>query len=233
MLGSAMIGKFSLLKSFLSLSLSLLLVLVSTVVCWANASDPAHSLPKIDFAGVRATADAQITADWVAANTDNQRLPFVIIDKKNAQAFVFDADRQLKGATPVLLGLAMGDDGLVDMSGRKVSSLLPFERTTPAGRFVAEPGRNLQGEEIIWLDYSAKLAIHRLRSDHQPERRAKRLATASVADNRISLGCIVVPVAFYEKVIRPVLGKSHSVVYVLPETRPLQGMLNALQSSVY
>ena len=227
-----MIGKFSLFISFFSLALLPVLLLISSLAGGANASDAAHPLHKIDFAGHSATDDARIAADWVTANADNQRLPFVIVDKKNAQAFVFDADRQLKGATPVLLGLAVGDDGLVDMSGRKVSSLLPFERTTPAGRFVAEPGRNLQGEEIIWLDYAAKLAIHRLRPDHQPERRAQRLASASVADNRISLGCIVVPVAFYEKVIRPVLGKSHSVVYVLPETRPLQGMLNALQSSV-
>ena len=233
MLGSAMIGKFSLFNSFFSLSLSPLLVLALSLSGGANASDAAHPLPNIDFAGDSATADARIAAYWVAANADNQRLPFVIIDKKNAQAFVFDADRQLKGATPVLLGLAVGDDGLVDMSGRKVSSLRPFERTTPAGRFVAEPGRNLQGEEIIWLDYAAKLAIHRLRPDHQPERRAQRLATASVADNRISLGCVVVPIAFYEKVIQPLLGKSRSVVYVLPETRPLQGMLNALQSSVH
>ena len=231
--GSATIGKFSLLKAFFSLSSSPLLLLALTFAGAANASDAVHPLPKIDFAGENATADARVAAYWVTASADNQRLPFVIIDKKNAQAFVFDADRQLKGATPVLLGLAVGDDGVVDMTGRKVSSLRPFERTTPAGRFVAEPGRNLQGEEIIWLDYAAKLAIHRLRPDHQPESRARRLATASVADNRISLGCIVVPIAFYENVIRPVLGNSRSVVYVLPETRPLQGMLNALQSSVH
>ena len=197
-----------------------------------HASDE-RQVPGVDFAGEPATADARIAAFWVAANADNQRLPFVIIDKKNARAFVFDADRQLKGATTVLLGLAVGDDGLVNMSGRQVSSLRPDERTTPAGRFVAEPGRNLQGEEIVWLDYDARLAIHRLRPDLGRERRAERLATASVEDNRISFGCVVVPVAFYEKVIRPVLGKGRSVVYVLPETRSLQGMLGALQSSVH
>ena len=231
--GSATIGKFSLFKFFFPLFLSPLLVLASSLAVGVNASDAVQPLPKIDFVGESASADARVAAYWVTANADNQRLPFVIVDKKNALAFVFDADRQLKGATPVLLGLTVGDDGLVDMSGRKVSSLLPFERTTPAGRFKAEPGRNLQGEDIIWLDYAAKLAIHRLRPDHQPERRAHRLATTSVADNRISLGCVIVPVAFYEKVIRPVLGRSQSVVYVLPETRSLQGMLNALQSSVH
>lgn len=81
------------------------------------------------------------------------------------------------------------------------------------------------------MDYAAKIAIHRLRPDPKGERRAQRLASPTIEDNRISLGCIVVPVAFYEKVIKPVLGKSRSVVYVLPETRSLHGMLAALQAS--
>lgn len=188
--------------------------------------------PRVDFAGEAASADARFAADWVAGNADNHGLPFVIVDKKNAQAFVFGADRKLKGVTSVLLGLAVGDGGLTDMSGRQISSLRPEERTTPAGRFAAEPGRNLQGESVIWVDYAAKLAIHRLRPDLQQQRRALRLASSSADDKRISMGCIVVPVAFYDNVIQPVLGKTRSVVYVLPETRSLQSLLGALQASL-
>ncbi len=58
------------------------------------------------------------------------------------------------------------------------------------------------------------------------------MASSAADDNRISMGCIVVPVAFYDNVIQPVLGKSRSVVYVLPETRPVQGMLGAMQASL-
>ncbi len=188
--------------------------------------------PRADFGGEAASADVRFAADWVAGNADNQRLPFVVVDKKNAQAFVFGADRKLRGVTSVLLGLAVGDGGLTDMSGRQVSSLRPEERTTPAGRFPAEPGRNLQGEPIIWIDYAAKLAIHRLRPDLQQQRRAQRMVSTSADDNRISMGCIVVPVAFYENVIQPLLGKTRSVVYVLPETRPVQGMLGSLQAGL-
>lgn len=195
-------------------------------------SASAIQLPRADFAGEASSADVRFAADWVAGNADNQRLPFVIVDKKNAQAFVFGADRRLRGVTSVLLGLAVGDGGLTDMSGRQISSLRPEERTTPAGRFAAEPGRNLQGEPIIWVDYAAKLAIHRLRPDLQQQRRTHRMASSSADDNRISMGCIVVPVAFYENVIQPVLGKTRSVVYVLPETRPVQGMLGSLQASL-
>ena len=218
---------------FLSRPLVCLLILASGFSAQVQAKGAAHALPGINFAGIAVTADARAAAQWIAASADNQRLPFVIIDKKNAQTFVFGADGRLLGATTVLLGLAVGDGGLVAMSDREILNLRPDQKTTPAGRFMAEPGLNLQGDKIIWLDYSAGLAIHRLRPDLQQERRAQRLATASITDNRISLGCIVVPVAFYEKVIWPVLGHSRSVVYVLPETRPLQGMLNAMHSGAF
>ena len=219
------------LKSVFLRSLGLALMLMTGIAGGVYVADGQVQAPHIDFAGAPVTPDARIAGNWVAENADNQRLPFVIVDKKNAQVFVFGAGGQLKGATPVLLGLAVGDDGLADMSGREVSSLRPAEKTTPSGRFVAEPGHNLQGEEIVWVDYAAKIAIHRLRPDPKGERRAQRLASPTIEDNRISLGCIVVPVAFYEKVIKPVLGKSRSVVYVLPETRSLHGMLAALQAS--
>ena len=209
------------------------MALTSSLSSQAHAVVAAQRLPNINFAGIAPTADARVAAQWVATNADNQHLPFVIVDKKNAQAFVFGADGRLRGATAVLLGLAVGDGGLADMSDREVLNMRLEQKTTPAGRFEAEPGINLQGDRIVWMDYAAGLAIHRLRPDLQKERRARRLATPSVADNRISLGCVVVPVAFYENVIWPVLGSSRSVVYVLPETRSLQGMLNAWHSGVF
>lgn len=233
MSGDILDWEFSLFKSFFSLQVFPFFALAICFSSGVQATAVGHHLPNINLPQASATADTRKVAQWVTANADNQQLPFVVIDKKNAQAFVFTANGQLKGATTVLLGLAVGDDGLAGLSDREVSSLLPHQRTTPAGRFAAEPGLNLQGDNIIWLDYGAGLAIHRLRPDHQLERRARRIATASPLDNRVSLGCVIVPDAFYEKVIWPVLGKSRSVVYVLPETRPLQHMLNALQSSRY
>ena len=84
---SATIGKFSLFKFFFPLFLSPLLVLASSLAVGVNASDAVQPLPKIDFVGESASADARVAAYWVTANADNQRLPFVIVDKKNALAF--------------------------------------------------------------------------------------------------------------------------------------------------
>lgn len=181
-----------------------------------------------DFAGQPASADARYVARWAVDSKDNQKLPFVIVDKRDARIFVFEPGGRMRGTSPVLLGLAPGDQALPGLDKRDLARLEPQARTTPAGRFVSEPGRNLQGEDVVWVDYDAALAIHRLRPSPASERRAERLASAGPEDNRISLGCVVVPVAFYENVVRPALGRSYGVIYVLPETRPAREVFGAL-----
>lgn len=187
--------------------------------------------PATGMALVSASHDARQALRWVVESHDNQGLPFVIVDKKGGRIFVFEANGQLRGASPALMGLTPGDHAVPGMEQRSVASLREDERTTPAGRFVSEPGHNLQGEAIVWIDYTAKLAIHRLRPAPAAERRAERLASETPEDNRISMGCVVVPVSFYEAAVGPMLGKSRGIVYVLPETQPLQRMLSALQLS--
>jgi hypothetical protein len=163
--------------------------------------------------------EAREVARWVMDNGDNRGAPFAIVDKKRAQILVFDPAGRLLGATPALLGQAPGDHSVPGVGEKDPSALLPFERTTPAGRFESEPGRNHTGEAIVWFDYDAALAIHRLRPGKSQVGRLRRLASLSAADRRASLGCVVVPVAFYETVIAPTLGRERGVVYVLPETR--------------
>jgi hypothetical protein len=192
----------------------------------AAMDDPAFSRPAFlaNLAEQAASADVRYAAARVLASADNQGLPFVIVDKKDARIFVFAADGRLRGASAALLGLASGDHSVPGIGQRPLSRILPEERTTPAGRFLSQPGRNLQGEEVIWVNYHDGFAIHRLRPGHSQAQRLQRLASSTPGDNRISLGCVVVPVAFYETVVSLLLGQHHSVVYVLPETRPVQAL---------
>jgi hypothetical protein len=179
-----------------------------------------------DFAAERASADARYAAAWVLAGADNQNLPFAVVDKRDARIYVFEAGGRLIGASAVLLGIAPGDFSVgID---RVPASLSVTERTTPAGRFEARPGRNDKGEDIVWIDYAASLALHRLRPAPVQERRPARLDSPSPDDNRISAGCVIVPVAFYEAVVAPTLGTNRSVIYVLPETHSPRGMFEAL-----
>ena len=158
-------------------------------------------------------------ADWVVDSADNGKLPFMIIDKVQARVFMFDAHGQLRGASAALLGLAVGDDSVPGIGQRKLSSIRPDERTTAAGRFVASLDRDIHGKEVLWVDYDTALSLHRVVKGHPNERRAERLATQSPADNRISFGCINVPINFYEQVVSPSFTGTNGIVYILPETR--------------
>ncbi|MDB5731566.1 MAG: hypothetical protein JWQ03_1461 [Variovorax sp.] len=172
----------------------------------------------------KASADVLRLASWVRATYDNRSLPFAVIDKKAAMVHVFDAGGGLRASSPVLLGLARGDDSVPGIGERKMSEIRPNERTTPAGRFVSEPGENLQGEDIVWIDYDAAVSMHRVRANNKAERRLERLATPTPDDNRISYGCVNVPALFYDTYVKPALGNAPGVVYVLPETRPVDAM---------
>ena len=163
--------------------------------------------------------DSRKLADWVVDSADNGKLPFMIIDKVQARVFVFDAQGQLRGAASALLGLAVGDDSVPGIGQRKLSSIRPEERTTPAGRFVASLDRDVHGQEVLWVDYESALSLHRVVTGQPKERRAERLATPSPTDNRISFGCINVPVKFYEQVVSPSFTGTNGIVYILPETR--------------
>ena len=170
--------------------------------------------------------DAQQTLRWVLRQADHRGQPFAIVDKKQAHIYVFESTGVLVGAAPVLLGLTAGDrDAVRSIGERSVDSLLPDERTTPAGRFETEPGHNDKGEAIVWFQYDAALAIHRLRPAPAHERRPQRLASPAPAERRITFGCVVVPVAFYEDVIAPTLGSRRGVVYLMPEEGPVDALL--------
>lgn len=163
--------------------------------------------------------DALDIADWVVDSGDNRGLPFAIIDKADAKVFVFDADGWLRGAAAALLGMALGDDTVPGIGNRALSSIRPGERTTPAGRFVADLGFNLKGKEILWVDYDSAVSMHPVITTKPAERRLQRLATPTPLDNRISYGCINVAAEFFEQVVRPAFTGTNGIIYVLPETK--------------
>ena len=200
------------------------------VVCTAALA--AQSARPVDFAVARPSDDARYVAQWVIDRHDNRGLPFAVVDKTRAQVFVFDARGRIAGATPALLGQARGDHSAPGVGKLEPSRIPVADRTTPAGRFRSEPGINLSGEHVVWVDYHAGVAIHRLRPSPARQRRPQRLASATPKDNRVSLGCIVVPAAFYDGVVRPMLGQGKGAVYVLPETRPVREMFTPLEDDL-
>lgn len=179
--------------------------------------------PTPDFGSVSPTDDARELVQWIARTNDNAGMPFVVVDKRAARLHVFDPAAHLQDSTAVLLGSAPGDDSVPGIGQRPVHEVKPHERTTPAGRFVGQYGHTLTGEDVVWVDYVAAVSMHRVRPTLQPkERRAERLASESIDDNRISYGCINVPAAFYDAHLQPVFSRMPALVYVLPEHKSVQ-----------
>lgn len=185
------------------------------------AAGGSASAAQARFLGEPASEAARRVADWVVASADNGPLPFLVVDKVEAKVFVFEAGGQLRGASPVLLGLATGDNSVPGIGERKLATITPEERTTPAGRFVAGLGEDLTGAEIVWVDYDAAVSMHRVVTGNKKEQRLQRLATPTPLDNRISYGCINVPLRFYDAVVHPTFATSSAIVYVLPERKAL------------
>ena len=202
----------------------------------ASATPNATAVPGLtiraaDFKQTLASTEARQLANWIVASGDNQQRFFVLIDKKNTHVFVFDSRGVLVSSTSVLIGAATGDDSVAGIGNRPIANVAPHERTTPAGRFNAERGRNTSGEDVIWVDYDAAVSMHRVRAIEPAERRLERLASPGTDDNRISYGCINIPVRFYEGVIAPAFLAGQGVVYVMPEVKPLAEVFAGLDEA--
>lgn len=180
-----------------------------------------------DFGPHLVSGDVRNLAYWITASRDHLGGQYVVVDKKSATVHVFDSASRLLASSPVLLGSAKGDDSAPGIGSRPISEVRPEERTTPSGRFIAERGRNLSGEDVIWVDYDNAVSMHRVRTTNPVERRLERLATASIDDNRISYGCINVPISFYETYLRPIFAFQRAVVYVLPEIKDMEQVFSA------
>ena len=217
--------------------LSALLVAGISLQNAALAADEAPAVNRArhaNFEKERPSSEARHVADWVVDAGDNnagdnhaagsRALPFVIVDKKDARVFVFDAQGQLLGAAAALLGQARGDDAIPGIGDRALSSIRPEEKTTPAGRFVASLGESTRGEDVLWVDYAGAVSMHRVITSNAKERRAHRLATPTPLDNRITYGCINIPKNFYENVVRTAFNRTYGIVYVLPETKSNQAV---------
>jgi hypothetical protein len=184
----------------------------------APAAPPLSHLA--DLAGRTTSPEVRQMANWVVQTADNQSKSFVIVDKKEARVYVFNPQGRLQADAPALLGQAHGDDTVPGVGDKPVADVRPEERTTPAGRFVAELGSSSsRGEDVVWVDYNAAVSMHRVLN---VPARLKALASPTKDDNRMSYGCINLPPSFYEGALRPAVQRTGAVIYVLPETRSLQ-----------
>ena len=164
-----------------------------------------------------ASPDVLNVAQWVAASHDNAGLPFLVVDKVNAQVYAFNPAAQLKATAPVLLGTGVGDVVVISPDV-PMSAIPPQKRITPAGRY---PSRLVDDphtkKQVLLIDGPNLITLHSVAKGTPAQRRAERLASIASDDNRISFGCINVPPDFFTTIVSPDFTPAKGVVYVLPE----------------
>jgi hypothetical protein len=179
-----------------------------------------------------ASSDAWQVVDWVIASRDYNGMPFLVVDKVGAQVLAFDPSTRLVGSAPVLVGITRGDHSEPESGDRELSRIPVSDRTTPAGRFVAKFGHAAGGRDVLWVDYPTAISLHAVITTNKKQRRLQRLNSPTPADNRITFGCINVPTAFYAKVVKPLFKGRSGIVYILPETKPLNEVFLAMPPPV-
>ncbi|EZP71065.1 hypothetical protein BV96_02903 [Sphingomonas paucimobilis] len=168
------------------------------------------------------SADAARVLDWIAASGDNRSLPYIVIDKNAAHAFLFDAKGKNVATAPVLIGIAVGDNATPGVGKKSLAEIGPAEKTTPAGRFLAKFGLAAGRQKVLWVDYTTSVALHPIPKGNPKERRRNRMLSPTIEDNRITFGCINVPLKFYNGHLRPLFLRKGGYVYILPDTKPLE-----------
>jgi hypothetical protein len=165
-----------------------------------------------------ASPEVQATAQWIASSKDNRKLPFIIVDKMNAQVYSFTPWAQLKATAPILLGAGVGDKVLVSPDA-PMSAIPPQKRITPAGRYVSKLAIDPHAKKtILSIDPVNLISLHIVAPGTPAQRRAERLLSVTNTDNRVSFGCINVPPAFFTDVVDPDFRAAQGIVYILPET---------------
>lgn len=198
-----------------------------------RASRPAPAQPartEPDEPAIPSVAAVRV-ADWVAASRDNRTLPYIIIDKQNAALRLFDAKGKPLGTAPVLIGVAVGDEATPGIGSKNLAEIGPAEKTTPAGRFLAKYGLAAGRQKVLWVDYATSVALHPIPPGaSKRERRRQRMLSPTPDDNRITFGCINVPLAFYNRSVQPLFRKKGGYVYILPDTRPIEDVFPGLRA---
>ena len=201
------------------------LVILAASFATAGAAVPSAAAPaaiRADFGPEMPSPVVRQIADWAVRSGDHKALPFALVDKVNARLYAFDPSGRLIGATPVLIGMGIGDSFAPGVLQIDMYQTKPWQRVTPAGRFQVEVFEKGHGRSTIWVDYDSGIALHKMLTRSSAERRAERMASSRPADHRITYGCINVPAAFYDAVLYPAFKPRNGVVYVLPEKNALE-----------
>lgn len=156
---------------------------------------------------------------------------YIVVDKKKCVAKVYSPDGNVMEISEVALGKNIGDKrgGGYKVKGAKLEAY-----TTPGEFEIAQEGtlptsvdHKLYGNRVLTLigDHTKEaykrtqiLALHRVPSSPMGKLRENVFNNKTLADNRVSFGCVNFLVESYDKMRALIKGKS-TKVYILPEEK--------------
>jgi hypothetical protein len=161
----------------------------------------------------------------------NQTDNYIIIDKKNCSATVYNADGDALYTSEVALGKNIGDKRA---GGYKNSKQELNAYTTPGEFEITREGCNpnssdykLYGDRVLVIsgDHTRKeslkkqtLALHRVPKSPMGKLRENVFNNGTIKDNRVSFGCVNFLEKSYDK-IRNLIKGLKTKVYILPEEK--------------
>lgn len=149
----------------------------------------------------------------IISQNDNQGKQFIVADKQAGTLTLYTPQGQQITSTPALFGKETGDSISINNatpSGRYDMNFIDGARIDGKGYGSSAQALSVNGR--LQENNAGNVAIHRVLPI---ENRQGRLNTPTATDNRISHGCINVPVDFYDTHLDR---KQDTVVYVMPET---------------
>ncbi|HET8745803.1 MAG TPA: hypothetical protein VFM98_09360, partial [Ramlibacter sp.] len=150
---------FPLRRSLAAACISLAALASAAALAAPTAPPPG---PLAEFGSTQVSPAVREVANWAFYTHDNHGRAVVILDKHAAMVYAFSPKGRLLASAPVLLGLAVGDDTPPGVGDKPLSEIPEDQRTTPAGRFVAHVGEDDSGVDVVWIDYDAAVAMHRV-----------------------------------------------------------------------
>ncbi len=172
-----------------------------------------------DFKDATFTADVRIVADWMLRNNKHESGPFIIADKAGGVMYAFDRAGVLIAKSPALYGKTRSDSLTEKQAAMSISEVTNADKVTPAGLFRAKGADTVYGKGVVFAEYArTRLTIHQVFLGNKAEGRQGRMQSESLADHRVTFGCINAPAEFISRVVVPYFG-GESVIAVLPETQ--------------
>ncbi|MCK7506105.1 MAG: hypothetical protein MZV70_19845 [Desulfobacterales bacterium] len=104
-----------------------------------------------------------------------------------------------------MLGMAIGDDAVPVLATGKCRPSVPRSAPRPQAALFPTWVSITTKRDILWVDYDGA-DVHASGGDEQATKQPPgAFSHTNASDNRISYGCINVPVKFFNNVLKPIL----------------------------